>query len=343
MTSKNAGRNAVDEFDDKLAGQNLRGIWQRREGPPKLKPRVWKWADIRAALEEAGQVVDLGAAAARRGISLVSPELSQMTTKTIFMDFQLVKPGELAWAHRHTAAAIRFIVESKGGYTTVDGEQFVLQPGDLVLTPNWGWHDHTNTTDSPVIWIDILDVGIVQYLDSMFGEPFGEGSEMQPIIKPDGYSQQRFGAIRPVVTTAENPSGVVPYNYTWTETKKALDRMKASGESDPYEGIYLEYKHPVTGGPTFPTMTCHIQLLPPGTTTAMHRHTGNTVYYSHEGSGALQTDTETLDWDERDSFVVPPWTWHRHINRSKDKDAILFSMTDRPILESLGLYRTETE
>ena len=42
-------------------------------------------------------------------------------------------------------------------------------------------------------------------------------------------------------------------------------------------------------------------------------------------------------------MVVPNWSWHRHINSSDSEPAILFSTTDRPLLETLGLYREETD
>ena len=54
---------------------------------------------------------------------------------------QIVMPGEIARAHRHSAAALRLIIEGRGGYTVVNGKRVPMFPGDLVLTPNWSWHD----------------------------------------------------------------------------------------------------------------------------------------------------------------------------------------------------------
>jgi hypothetical protein len=54
-----------------------------------------------------------------------------------------VGPGEIARAHRHTPAALRMIVESTGGYTVVNGDVVRMLDGDLVLMPNWTWHDPT--------------------------------------------------------------------------------------------------------------------------------------------------------------------------------------------------------
>src|SRR2546430_9646725 len=81
---------------------------------------------------------------------------------------QLLLPGEGARANRHTPTAFRFIMEGAGGYTAVDGERVYMAPGDLVLTPSWAWHDHGNETDKPVVWMDGLDVPLVQALNAMF-------------------------------------------------------------------------------------------------------------------------------------------------------------------------------
>jgi gentisate 1,2-dioxygenase len=47
-----------------------------------------------------------------------------------------------------------------------------------------------------------------------------------------------------------------------------------------------------------------------------------------------------FDWEQGDSFVVPVWHEHRHLNPSS-AEAILFSMSDAPALKALDLYREE--
>ena len=57
--------------------------------------------------------------------------------QSLYAGLQLILPGEIAGAHRHTASAIRFILDGDGAYTQVDGEKTIMEPGDFVLTPNW--------------------------------------------------------------------------------------------------------------------------------------------------------------------------------------------------------------
>ncbi|MGH7931352.1 MAG: cupin domain-containing protein, partial [Candidatus Binatia bacterium] len=117
------------------------------------------------------------------------------------------------------------------------------------------------------------------------------------------------------------------------------------GVQDPFDGVLLEYKNPITGSHTFLTMTCHIQLLSPGQATRFHRHTGTTHYHVVQGTGAFivdKTDAKEFTWTDHDSFTSPPWRWHQHRNDSATEPAILFSVTDRPLLQMTGLDREET-
>ena len=53
-------------------------------------------------------------------------------------------------------------MEGTGAYTAVDGERTMMHPGDFIITPSWTWHDHGNPGTEPVVWMDGLDIQIVQ-------------------------------------------------------------------------------------------------------------------------------------------------------------------------------------
>jgi gentisate 1,2-dioxygenase len=333
----------------RLAEYSLGGHWQTREQNRDLVPHLWPWSVIYSCLMESGEVVKLGGigdAANRRTVQLVNPSLTEKkaTSRTLQMSIQLVKPGERAECHRHTAAALRFVVEGDGtGYTNVEGEEMLMQPGDLVLTPNWTWHDHFNPGKNNIVWLDVLDAHLTRNLDAGFHENYGEGPA-QPIIKRDGYCKQQYGAIRPRMTSVSNAA--LPYTYKWRDTLQALNEVAAAGERNPHDGVLLEYAHPVTGGPTMPTIGCWIQMLPPGESTTPHRHTSSTIYHVVQGEGLANVGQKhgagkNLAWGAHDCFFVPSWNWHHFENRSNKEPAIIFSVTDRPVLESLGLFREE--
>jgi gentisate 1,2-dioxygenase len=102
----------------------------------------WRAAELNALLEKIGAKLKLEAGGQRRTIRLTNPGLPYGTTPTFFASIQYILPGEVATAHRHAATALRFIMRGQGADTTVEGEKYEINEGDLVLTPSWAWHDH---------------------------------------------------------------------------------------------------------------------------------------------------------------------------------------------------------
>ena len=331
--------NDLKNLDAELAKDHLRGLWAReetirREPAPFGKPILWKWAKIRAGLEAAGQLIGTNYKGARRAISLVHPNMADSTSHTLNLAVQLVKAGEAVYSHRHTNAAMRFVIDGGANvYTITNGEKCLMERGDLVIQPSWGWHNHVNESERDAIWIDGLDSGLMRMLRTMFQEP-------HPAEDVRLYNS-------PADTTLRNPGLLAPPGqplkslvYKWSETRRALAQMLADSASA-FDGRCLEYRNPVTGGSTFPTFSCWIQMLDGNQQSAEHRHTSNQLYYAVEGSGVCELDGEKLVWEAGDFFVVPNWSWHRHKITSATP-AVLFSITDRPLHEAIGVYREQS-
>ena len=87
-------------------------------------------------------------------------------TNTIRCAISIYNPGDVAPVHLHSPNASRTILSDKGGYTVIEGERCNANRGDLILTPNGTWHDHGNNADEPVIWIDMLDWPLMEFLDA---------------------------------------------------------------------------------------------------------------------------------------------------------------------------------
>jgi gentisate 1,2-dioxygenase len=338
---------AAEEYFAALAEANLAALWQRvgettaREPRVGVAPCLWRRAVWYPHLQRATEFVVPGRGGERRVVQFLNPALRERfaTTHTLFAGMQMLLPGEVAPAHRHTAAAIRFIAEGSGAYTTVQGERCVMRRHDLVVTPNWTWHDHANVSDEPIIWLDGLDVPLVRgMLQSAFWEPYP--ADRQPVERePDAVRQSPPGGLQPVVRGGD--AGWPLFLYPWAQARAALDALAAT-DTSPADDVYLEYTHPGTGGHLMPTIACYLQLLRPGVQTGAHRHTSSAVYYVAEGAGTTTMDDQSFDWEAGDVLALPPWTWHAHANRSASAPAILFSMTDRPLYEALGLYREQT-
>lgn len=337
-----ARTDSVEQLDQDMAGKNLSGYWRLgMEGLPdypvtSVQPCLWQWQDIYDSLVRAGEVISLENSE-RRVVRLVNPGLDRkhaFATHTIQVSFQYVKPGENARAHRHTPAALRFVIQGSGAYTTVNGQQCVMEPGDLILTPNMTWHDHSNDGNAPIVWLDGLDFPLVTALHQVMQERFTE--RRQPIEKSSEEVMSGLGSsMRHGLPLKDF------FHYKWRDTEPALrDLAKTPAKRDRYDGYLLEYRNPLTGGPTMTTIQCAVQLLPGNEETQTHRHTSTVMYHVFRGKGATEIGEQRFDWQKGDTFVVPLWHAHRHINAASG-EAILFSMSDAPALKALGLYREE--
>ncbi|MGH7846985.1 MAG: cupin domain-containing protein [Candidatus Binatia bacterium] len=340
-----AGRKNVAELDRLLEDRFLSGLWKIPAGDrpldPKtaVKPHLWKWADVYDSLLKARDRIGVSDAVnERRTIRLVNPGLQQteMTSHTMLFAFQLIQPGEVAPAHRHTMAAIRFILQGKGAYTAVESEKIAMGAGDLILTPQWTWHEHAHEGTDAMIWLDGLDVPLIKSLNVISFQPHPDKSGLAKTIYNAGVHSSLTRPVGSVDTVK------MPLHYRWEETYSSLEIL-AQSSGNPYEGVALEYINPVDSGPTLPTLSCWMQMLRPEQRTKVHRHTSTSMYHVFRGSGTTVIDGQPFHWEKGDSFVVPLWSWHEHANRSQAEEALLFSMHDKPVLDAFGLYREEGE
>jgi gentisate 1,2-dioxygenase len=294
---------------------------------------------VRPFLMEAGELIS-AREAERRVLMLENPGLTgtASTTNSLYAGIQLILPGEVAPAHRHSQSALRFIIEGEGAYTAVDGEQTVMAPGDLILTPSWSWHDHGNEAGKPTVWLDALDIPLVRFLDAGFVEP--ANAERQSLSRPVGDANARFGANMAPVDWRPTPMRVnAPnFSYPYARSREALGVLARNGDPDPCHGYKQRFVNPMTGGHVMLTIGAFMQLIPAGMTTRPYRSTDGAVYVVVEGTGVTTIGDRKLAWKPRDVIAVPSWAAHSH---RADSEAVLFSVSDRPVHEALGLWRED--
>ena len=329
-----------------------------RAGQMKAVPYVWHWNEIKpylmriSELATAAEIAPI-AFADRQQFLLCNPGLGGrlQVASTIRIAVSIYNPGDEAPVHMHTPNASRTILSALGGYTTVDGERLEARRGDLLLTPNGTWHDHGNDGDEPVIWFDVLDWPLLEFLDCIWlstdyqgpraGKPGGEG--IQSPTLPSGYSQRLFGEAgmvpRFVPPSRGTESHATPLlHFSGAAARSALQGLRDQ-EGSPWEGIVLEFTNPASGGPVFPTLSYTAQLLRPGAETLPCRTTSNTVYMVMEGRGYTEVAGKRLEWSENDVVVVPNFLWRRHVNLEPERDAVLYGISDAPLMRAIGQYR----
>lgn len=331
-------------FNAKLAPMGLR-VQQPDDVPifspqprASMRPMHWKWSELRGLFDELAEHLKLGRTSERRTLKLTNPGLELGTTPTFWASIQYILPGEVATAHRHTPEAFRFVMYGQGCRTTVDGENYEMNEGDLVLTPSWAWHDHVHDGDEPMIWLDVLDISLVQMFDSIFFENFTDDIQKIDAVPDAGYRKYGSGLLRPPGEPAlgqDNPLLAYPRQ----QADEAI--RQASGlPADPADDVILEYQNPTTGGNVMRTVSMKTQLLRAGFRGQPYRHTGSKLYWVIEGEGTTVIGEERFDWRKGDFLAIPSWATHRHEN-ANDTDARLFRVDDTPLLRAAGLYRQE--
>ena len=331
------------DFYNRMSPSNLTPLWEVLHGLVTPTPAsscqaaVWHYDALRPFIMEAGEIIT-AREAERRVLILENPGLrgqSRITT-SLYAGWQLILPGEVAPAHRHTQSALRFVVEGEGAYTAVDGEKTLMREGDFVITPTWTWHDHGNDSDAPMVWLDGLDIPIVGMLDASFAEILP--SDEQPLTRPVGDALARYGSgLLPEGYESTSPVSPV-FNYPYARTRDALETLRRHDEWDPCHGLKMRYVNPVTGDFAMPTIATFMQLLPKGFETAAYRSSDAMVFSVVEGSGETRVGDETFKWSKRDTFVIPSWTSHTH---HPAEDAVLFSFSDRAVQTKLGIWRED--
>ncbi|PPR61266.1 MAG: Gentisate 1,2-dioxygenase [Alphaproteobacteria bacterium MarineAlpha3_Bin7] len=308
---------------------------------PKVKslPHHWEYSSVRKLLLNSANLIS-AAEAERRVLMLENPGLpgNCSITESLFAGLQLIMPGEVAPAHRHSPAALRFIIEGSGAYTAVNGEKTYMEPGDFVITPSWCWHDHGHEGKEPVVWLDGLDIPLVRVIGSIFVEHYPE--ERFPEGPPPGDSLERYGNnMRPVGVLPDDLNSPI-FSYPYERSRETLEKLRNSSDLDPYHGLKLEYIDPTTGGPAISTISTFLQLMPKGFKSEKYQSTESLIYSPVEGSGTViigQGDNEQVfNWKAQDIFVIP--CWHPHRFEIKE-EAIVFNFSDKIVQTKLGLWR----
>ena len=335
-----AGRS---NFYQRAGQQHLAPLWRVLHGlvtetpNPRAVPALWRYAQVRPFLIESCAQIST-AEAERRVLVLENPGLPGQSriTQSLFAGLQIILPGEVAPAHRHTASALRFIIEGRDAFTAVAGEKTTMLPGDFVITPSMTWHDHGHEGEGPMVWLDGLDMHIVNLLGASFRE--GYGGQAQAVSRPEGAALAEAGCnLLPVDQTYGTLTSPI-FNYPYARTREALDQLARFRALNAWHGHKMKYINPVNGGWAMPTLATWMQLLPRGFESRPYRATDGTVFVVVEGQGSSTVGDQVFDWAANDIFVVPSWVKVQHRAQS---DAVLFSYSDRAVQDKLDLLREE--
>jgi gentisate 1,2-dioxygenase len=338
VTERNAYYERIRHLHLKPLWEELHALVPREPASPCI-PALWRYADIKPHLMESAKLIT-AEEAVRRVLVLENPGLPGRSsiTQSLYAGLQLIMPSEVAPSHRHVQSALRFIVDGRGAYTTVGGERTTMFPGDFIITPSWGWHDHGNEglhgDSEPVVWLDGLDIPLVRFFDAGFAE--NDTTSSQSVSYPEGYSYARFGHNMVPVRHSHRSTTSPIFSYPYARSREAVAALQRSEDPDAWQGWKLAYINPLTGSSPMPTMATYLQLLPAGFRGQGHKTTDGTIYSVVEGSGHAEIAGRRFAFEPRDTFVVPSWSTLR---LEASEEAVLFSFSDRPVQDVLGIHR----
>jgi gentisate 1,2-dioxygenase len=299
-----------------LAENNCQPLWDRYRNLVSREPISpnsslhWQWQQMQPLIERA--VLETKPEDAERRVLLLTHPGFQgraATTNNILGGLQILQPGETAHAHRHTLGALRFVMQGQGAVTSVDGNHCDMAQGDLIVTPSWRWHEHVNQGSERLVWFDCLDLPLVQHLNTVFFEPCVDST------------MNRKG-----LSSTDDQ-----FRYPWAFAKQQLN------DSKPFADGTKLFKYPQKW---MPTLDCQLQSIPASCQTKFVRLTSSAVFVVVEGEGRTTVGDITHYWKTNDVISLPHWQWIQH---QASSNAILFSVTDKPLLTMLGYSREESK
>jgi gentisate 1,2-dioxygenase len=100
----------LQEYYTQLSAQHVTPAWIgggiSLEPRSKAVPYLWRWRELRPQAMRAAELVGTQQAE-RRVLRVTNPELSGVSaSNALVANIQIVMPGEIARAHRHSAAAL---------------------------------------------------------------------------------------------------------------------------------------------------------------------------------------------------------------------------------------------
>jgi gentisate 1,2-dioxygenase len=333
------------DYRDDLQAQNLVPLWPslRAMLPPQVPATKtitthWSYQSVRKLLLRAGVLTPIEKAE-RRVLVLANPGhgLDKMqASPAMYAGMQLLLPGELAPAHRHTPNAIRMVVEGEGAWTLVGGEKCMMRRGDLILTPTGVWHEHGHDGNDPVIWLDVLDLPVVYFLEASYHE---EGPHQ---ISTSGQSSRRYarGGLMPTRVFQRADEKYPLLCYPWSETKAALLTLSKSDEDSDIAKV--TYVNPETGLDAQNILGFYALMLRAGQHARLPARSPAQLFHQIEGQVNLTAAGKSFTMLEADTAAVPGYSQVELQNLSDSEPAFVFMADESPLHRKLGLYESRS-
>jgi len=329
------------DYVQDLRDLNLVPLWPslRSVLPPKIptrqtQPTHWPYKTLKPLLLKAGELTPIEKAE-RRVLVLANPGhgLEKMqASAAMYLGMQLLMPDEWAPSHRHTPNAVRMIVEGEGAYTTVDGEKCPMSRGDLILTPTGLWHEHGHDGTDPVIWLDVLDLPLVYYMEASYHV----NGDRQDVHVGRGDKQYAHGGLVPTHVFERSHKAYPMLRYPWTEAKAALQTLATDNPG--LEQVQVTYTNPETGSDAENILGFYALMLRPGQSLRLPARSPAQVFHVIEGEVQADIVGSHFHLVEADTCCAPGYEAVTLTNLQTDQPTFVFIADESPLHRKLGVY-----
>ncbi len=311
-----------ETFEKNLLENNMKPLWANFknivtvEPETKYIPNLWSFAKCYPILIHSTKQISIKDAE-RRVLILENPGSNGdfSANHAIYSGLQIVLPGEIAPAHRHSQSALRIVLQADDAITKVDGIEINMRRGDVILTPAWTVHSHENRGSIPAIWIDILDIPTVNFL----GCSFLENGDINNQLYSAKYSLDKL-------------------HFKYQNWREKIFLMYNSIDNNVKNDIQLCYGIHTGEFPSLPSLSSSLNLISGKNKLPWQRTTESLLYVILEGNGVSYVGNEKFNWQAGDILVIPPWYPFKH---ELNGNAVMILISNKPILEKLFLLRTQ--
>ncbi|OGB08618.1 MAG: cupin [Burkholderiales bacterium RIFCSPHIGHO2_12_FULL_69_20] len=313
---------------------SLRAVLPPGQPRPNTRATFWAYKALKPLLLKAGELTPIEKAE-RRVLVLANPGHgleSMKASAAMYLGMQLLLPGEWAPSHRHTPNAVRMVVEGEGAWTTVDGEKCPMSRGDLILTPTGLWHEHGHDGDQPVVWLDVLDLPLVYYMEASYHI----NGQRQTQLPGRGDRAYLGGGMVPTPVFGRSGKAYPMLRYPWAQARAALEALAA--DRPDLGAVQITYVNPETGGDAQNILGFYALMLRPGQTLQLPARSPASVFHLIEGAVEVAIEAQRFTLAEADTCCAPGYTPITLRNGSATAPSFVFIADEAPLHRKLGVY-----
>ncbi|MEX0446124.1 cupin domain-containing protein [Xenorhabdus sp. SGI246] len=161
-------------------------------GAPALRPQnigwnkpysplfKYQWEPTYAALQRHARVSE-GSPFDDILMHYTNPLTGGHVMPTLGASMQLLRPGFVGKAHRHTGSFIYQVAKGQG-YSVIDGQRFDWQVRDIFCVPSWALHEHVNTSQTEDACLFCFnDLPVIQALQLYYEEALTDNDGHQRV------------------------------------------------------------------------------------------------------------------------------------------------------------------